>query len=234
MTLWRTLERAPAEADELALARLERQLEARAAGELGAPGAGGEHDGVGAQHALGGAHALAGQDLLDRVSGVDPRAGGARLDRHRAGDRARVALEVVGEQRGAEEVRREPGLERARLLGLEQLAAHAGGAQALEPRRLGGQARLVAMDDERALAADPRQLAVAALDVVEGGAAEDRERELGAGVLVRAQHVALAEAGRAARHLAGVEQVDLDAAHRQRVGRRRADDPGADDATFMG
>ena len=85
------------------------------------------------------------------------------------------------------------------------------------------------MDDERALAADAGELAVALLDGVEGGAPEHGEVELGTGVLVRAQHVALAEPGRAARHLAGVEQVDLDAAGSERSRRRGADDPGADD-----
>jgi hypothetical protein len=156
---------------------------------------------------------------------VRPHAG--RL-RQRAGDRARVALQVVGEVGGAEHVRGEARLERARLLGLEQLAAHPRRGQALEPHGLGGQPGRLAVHDERALAADAGELPVAALDGVERRAAEHGEVELGPGVLVRAQDVALAEPGRAARHLARIEQVDVDATAGQRARRRGADDPGAD------
>ena len=51
------------------------------------------------------------------------------------------------------------------------------------------------------------------------------ELELRPGVPVRAQHVALPEPGRAAGDLARVDQVHLDAARRERAGRRGADDP---------
>ena len=152
----------------------------------------------------------------------------ARLLGHRAGDRARVALEVVGEVGGAEQVRAERRLERARLLGLEQLAAHARRGQPLEPRGLGRERRGVAVDEQRALAANAGALAVAPLDVVVGGHPEHGEVELRARFLVRAQHVALAEPGRPARDLARVDQVHLDAARGERAGRRGADDAGAD------
>ena len=101
-----------------------------------------------------------------------------RLLRHRPRDRPRVALEVAGHPGRAEQPAPSAGLERARLAGLEQLALDARRAQPLDPRRLGRQARLGAVDDERALAADPRALAVARLDLVVGGAAEHRELEL--------------------------------------------------------
>src|SRR5215213_1375524 len=230
---------APPEAHELALARLEREREASPARELGAPRAGGEDDGVGAKglrrrcgrarRARGHAHALARQDGLDARMRADPRARRARLEREPAGNPARIALEVVGEVRGAEEVGREAGLERARLLGLEQLAPGAGRAEPRKPRGLGGEAGRLAVDDERALAPDTGQLAVAALDLLEGATPQHGEVQLRARVLVRAEHVALAEAGGAARDLARIEQVDLDAAPRERVGGGRADDPGADD-----
>src|SRR4051794_9928538 len=170
--------RAPAEAHELALARLEREREAGAARELGAPRSGGEDDGVrakglrrrcgGARRARGHAHALPRQDRLDARVRADPRARRAGLEREPAGDPARIALEVVGEVGGAEEVGGEAGLERARLLRLEQRAPHARRGEAREPRGLEGEAGRVAVDDERALAPDAGQLAVAALDLLEG------------------------------------------------------------------
>ena len=150
-----------AQPDELALARLERQLEPRAACELGAPGPGGEHDRVRPQRAARQADPFTRQDPLDARVRVHPY---TRLLGHGAGDRARVALQVVGEVGGAEEVRGEARLERARLLGLEQLAAHARRGEPLEPRGLGGEPGGLAMHDERALAADAGALAVAALD----------------------------------------------------------------------
>ena len=64
------------------------------------------------------------------------------LLRHRAGDRARVALEVAGHPGRAEQLAQR-GLERAGLAGLQQLALHAGRAQPLDPRGLGGQPGLV-------------------------------------------------------------------------------------------
>jgi hypothetical protein len=82
------------------------------------------------------------------------------------------------------------------------------------------------MDDERALAADACALAVTQPDVVEGGPSEHGQLELRPRVLVRAQHVALPEPRRAAGDLAGVEQLDVGAAHRERSGGRGAHDPG--------
>ena len=55
-----------------------------------------------------------------------------------------------------------------------------------------------------------------------------RELQLGPGVLVGAEHVALAEAGRPARHRAAVEQRHRHAADGELARDRRADDAGAD------
>ena len=59
--------------------------------------------------------------------------------------------------------------------------------------------------------------------------AGERELELGAGVLVGAQDVALPQPGRGARHLAAVEQRDVDPAGVQLPRGGGADDAGADD-----
>ena len=63
---------------------------------------------------------------------------------------------------------------------------------------LAGPSLGLAVDDERALAADPRPRPEPLVELVVEVEAGDREVELGADVLVRAQHIALAQPRRAA------------------------------------
>ena len=108
---------------ELALARLEREVEAGAARELRAPRPGGEHDRVRAQRPVGRLHALARHDPLHPRAGPHRDAG---LLGHGAGDRARVALEVVGEPGGAEQVRPSAGSSARACSGSSSSQSHAG------------------------------------------------------------------------------------------------------------
>ena len=74
----------------------------------------------------------------------------------RSGDRPRVALQVVGEEARAVHGPGQLGLELAHLVGADQPRAR--DRHAFQPRRLAGPRRLVGMHDQRALAADPRDV----------------------------------------------------------------------------
>ena len=164
---------AAAQADELALARLERERRRPAAcGERRAPRAGGDDDRAARQHAL--ARAQAPSPVPADRDAVHLDAGLRRAARagQRARDRARRALQVAGRTGRAGAARPVSSGSSARASRAStQLALHAGGAQALDPRRLGRPRRLAAVDDQRALAADARLGAEARLELVVDGAA---------------------------------------------------------------
>ena len=128
---------------------------------------------------------------------------------------------------------RRAGRARARAPAPGSSSSHSTPAARSRSIRAGSAARpaSVAVDDERALAADPRALAVARLDLVVGGAAEHRQLELRPAVLVRAQDVALAEA-RSCRPTPRRASSSSTSAPRRASARggRRADDAGADHA----
>ena len=214
------------ELHELALARLERQLETRAGGQRRAPRAGGDHDRAGLDRLAAGRPHAAAEDGLDGAALADLCARLLRLARERPRDRPRVALQVAGEVARTVQLAGQLGLERAHLVDGDEPRAR--DPEPLEPRGLVRPGRRVRVHDQRSLDTDPGLVAEPLGELAV-------ERETGAGelqlrprILVRAEHVALAQPGRAARDRAAVEQRDGDAAHSQLARDRRADDAGAD------
>jgi hypothetical protein len=199
-----------------------------------APRACGDHDRGRAQLPAAGQHdagrgAVLDQEPRDGLAFTHLRARGGGAPRERPRDRARIALQIARDVQRAVQRTGQRGLAREHLRGGKQRAVDARGLQAPRPRGLGRPGPRAGVRDERALAADPRRGAHPALHVVVDRQREHRQLELGPGVLVRAQHVALAEPRRAAADLPRVEQGHPRAAQRQLPRRRDTDDAGADD-----
>ncbi len=122
---------------ELALARLERERQARRGGQWPGPHARGQHDGPRRDDAGASLHprdpAVADEDRVDAAA--RPHLD-ARLPRHRPRDLPRRALEVAGEERRAQQRARQLRLALRDLVRPEQLRAHARRPQPLHPHRL--------------------------------------------------------------------------------------------------
>ena len=222
------------EPDELAPARLERELQAGGESRRAAPRPRGQHHRAGGRRLVGArqphpAHPPAAHDdRLYRGARAHLRPGRPGFADQRARDRARRALHVVREPRGAAERAGQLRLERSGPGRIEQLRPETVRQEPLHPLGLVGPGVGLGMDDQRALAADAGLRAEALVELVVQLQAGVSQVELRPRVLVGGQHVALPQARRPTRDLAPIEQEHANAAHRELARGGGSDDAGPD------